>query len=291
MLNQQESMQRMLSMEPALFAEMMGTIENQVMALMLRSGRPCASSKAILFDPNFTMVRSGQVVQFDGASFQSWADQNFSFGSSLTPIRWNRSVQKIPRAELLKLGGIWIGNYLLIKQVLPAGEYLSLSDSQHFGRCFFDRDVTISTLFEPGQGSRVWMSITPMEAFTCRAGIEAAVGSVVVGGLGLGWQLEQILKKSSVTHVTCVDLNGDLLGSIGVELQRKYCDRLKLVKGNVWRYLKQHEFDSYIIDIWPEFFQAGRDPKFKALKKRWRSSSKVIWGWGDQQMTADLLNR
>ncbi len=35
----------------------------------------------------------------------------------------------------------------------------------------------------------IWMSLTPMEMMTQRSGVQAARGTVVIGGLGLGWLL------------------------------------------------------------------------------------------------------
>ena len=56
--------------------------------------------------------------------------------------------------------------------------------------------------FSPGtdQGYRVkwgaaWMSLTPSEMATQRPGVQKAQGTVVIGGLGLGWLLRKVCEK------------------------------------------------------------------------------------------------
>ena len=51
----------------------------------------------------------------------------------------------------------------------------------------------------------VWMSLTPNEMISQRDGIEAAKGTVVIGGLGLGWFLRKVCEKESVDRVIVVD--------------------------------------------------------------------------------------
>jgi spermidine synthase len=55
------------------------------------------------------------------------------------------------------------------------------------------------------------MSMTPAEMLTQRSGVQAAEGTVVLGGLGLGWLLRKVCEKQSVERVIVVEQSQELL--------------------------------------------------------------------------------
>ncbi len=95
-------------------------------------------------------------------------------------------------------------NLSYAKVLLPKGVGIQISAANDFygdgGRAYFDDDINVPVLSYNRHGSwDVWMSLTPMELWTQRSGIQAATGEVVIGGLGMGWLLRQVAKKKSVT--------------------------------------------------------------------------------------------
>ena len=57
----------------------------------------------------------------------------------------------------------------------------------------------------------VWMSTTPMELESMMPYIEAARGSVVIGGAGLGIYMANVLKKKRVKKVILIEKNDEVL--------------------------------------------------------------------------------
>ena len=119
------------------------------------------------------------------------------------------------------------GNYGYANRILPSGTSLkfSLSPSRE-GKVKFDGDVVIPTLFDlGGPFPEPWMSFTPMEVITQRPGIRRAHGTVLVGGLGLGWFLRKVHDRPEVERVILVESCGELLDWYGDDV----CGRLPKV--------------------------------------------------------------
>lgn len=169
------------------------------------------------------------------------------------------------------------------------------------GLLFFDGPVRIPILFEQmgeadGFTQRVWMSVTPMEMLTQKAGITMASGRVVVGGLGLGWFLKEIADKKDVREIVVVEKNRQLLEWISPRLCEKYPQVAAKVKewvpADIYDFMKfdlqhrnagspswhQHDDTKYLLDIWPKFGDADHDPAFAAFYKG--LGKKRLWGWG-----------
>ena len=88
-------------------------------------------------------------------------------------------------------------NYLYSNRILPAGQRLGLAlGPLQEGTVEFDGDAVIPMLFDlTEERPNPWMSLTPQEMITQRPGIERACGTVMVGGLGLGWFLRKVHDK------------------------------------------------------------------------------------------------
>ena len=76
--------------------------------------------------------------------------------------------------------------------LLPKGEVLPTCLGARAGHVVFDDDVVIPTLWR-GTNDQVWMSLTPMEVLSQRPGFAHAKGSVMIGGLGMGFTLRAAL--------------------------------------------------------------------------------------------------
>ena len=59
--------------------------------------------------------------------------------------------------------------------------------------------------------------MTPAEMLTQRSGVQAAEGTVVLGGLGLGWLLRKVCEKPSVERVIVVEKSQELLDWYGTD--------------------------------------------------------------------------
>ncbi len=173
-----------------------------------------------------------------------------------------------------------------VNHTLPATHPLSILQNKRRGEVYFSADAVTPVLCEklPGEKKpRVWMSITPAECLTQRPGIRRAKGRVVIGGLGLGWFLNEVCLRPSVTEVILVEKEEALLDWLLPVIQEKYpaTTRVRYVCDDIYEYMNQdvtmHAGTRYLLDIWSSF--GGCDRKFYEWKKRLTPGQ--LWGWGD----------
>jgi hypothetical protein len=135
-----------------------------------------------------------------------------------------------------------------------------------------------ATRDERAKWGEVWMSMTPAEMLSQRRGVQAAEGTVVLGGLGLGWLLRKVCEKPSVERVLVVEKSQELLDWYGMDLCQRYRKVSDVICDDVYNQIGQHGAKvKYLLDIWPTFGQAQGDGRFKGLKRKLK---KRLWGWG-----------
>lgn len=173
------------------------------------------------------------------------------------------------------------GTYRYANRILPARQQLSLSLSPaKEGTVEFDRDVVIPTLFDlREQKPEPWMSITPQEIITQRPGIRRASGTVMVGGLGLGWFLNKVHDRDEVERVILVESSQELLDWYGSNV----CDQLPKVTdvicGDVYDQIGRFGAKTkHLLDIWKRYGECLLDERFCWHKRRYRH----VWGWGQE---------
>lgn len=162
------------------------------------------------------------------------------------------------------------------------------------GHLRFDGPVHMPILAKPDHYDgrlRVWMSLSPMEVMSQMNGLNLAEGNVLIGGLGMGWLTQRVLQKPGVTLVTQIELDPDILKFFGEPLKEEYGSRISLIQADVWDYLfpeqdvydilnpRFRQFDTILLDIWPGYTDARRDPNFKKLKEL----HPRIWAWGEEK--------
>lgn len=167
--------------------------------------------------------------------------------------------------------------------ILPKGEPLSTFQGTKRGQVWFDGDIVIPALFR-GLPRKVWMSTTPMEAFTLRPGVRKAKGRVVVGGLGLGWQLRALAQKKTVKEIWVHERERDLCDWYGHRLVSEISEEagkpIHLICGDAYK-ADFEACDAVIFDIWPSYREARYDKGWQTLKKEIARRGLVAWGWGD----------
>lgn len=98
-------------------------------------------------------------------------------------------------------------------------------------------------------GGSLVMSDTRMERVTNFEVIDKANGRVLIGGLGLGLLLRNMLEKDEVTEIVVVELSQDVIDIVAPV----YTDpRVKILQGDIdeWRPDKDEKFDTIYFDIW-----------------------------------------
>lgn len=180
------------------------------------------------------------------------------------------------------------GNFFYCHRVLPAGTPLMIAQNRRRGRVWFSTDIIVPILAAKCSGelrirsSTTWMSLTPMEMLTQRKAILLAKGTVLIGGLGLGWLLSKVCAKPSVRKVIVVEKNKWIFDKIGSRLRELLPEvRNKVtdwICDDVYNHVGKHGEDTrHLLDIWPNY--GGCDSRFYECKK----TVKHIWGWGDYE--------
>jgi len=189
------------------------------------------------------------------------------------------------------------GTWAYSNRVLPHPIPLPSFDNETF--TFFDGNVVIPSLsdlwksregepFDPKQMTEkqrfiegaVWMGLTPAEMLTQRSGIRMAKGKVLIGGLGLGWFLEEVCKKDEVEEVVLVERSQELLDWYGYRLCQAQPKVKDVICNDVYAVVDRFPDHQYLLDIWPVFhgeFGAVGDRRLADLRLR---APGRVWAWG-----------
>jgi hypothetical protein len=148
------------------------------------------------------------------------------------------------------------------------------------GTVRFDGDVVIPTLFDLTSGfPDPWMSTTPKEVITQCPGLQRAHGTVVVGGLGLGWFLSKVHAKPEVERVVLVEHCRELLDWYGHDICGKLSKVTDVICGDVYGQIGRFGSKAkYLLDIWMDYGECLHDEQFL----RNRRLFKHVWGWGQE---------
>jgi hypothetical protein len=177
------------------------------------------------------------------------------------------------------------GSFSYSNRILPAGTSLSLSiSSSRQGKVEFDGDVVIPTLFDLTTGPipDPWMSSTPKEMITQRPGVLRASGTVVVGGLGLGWFLRKVHDRPQVERLVLVEASRELLDWYGHDLCARLPKVTDVICGDVYDYVGRFgPRAKLLLDIWKDYGECLLDERFSEHKRLY----KHVWGWGEEAMS------
>lgn len=138
--------------------------------------------------------------------------------------------------------------------------------------------------FEPGRYTQLWhdrrgliMSDTPAERWDHLPFVRAAAGDVLMSGLGLGMCLGAILKKPTVTSVTVLEIESDVINLVSPSYTDK---RLMIIQADArkWEPLKGKRFGAVWHDIWDDIC-GDNLPEMHSLNRRYgrRAAWKGCW--------------
>lgn len=178
------------------------------------------------------------------------------------------------------------GGFLYREVKLPARGKLACSSGKRRGEVCFDDVVLIPQVHEvlPSKRTELWMSHTPNEVMTLRPGTRLAKGHVVIGGLGLGYQLIQVAKKKSVKRITLIERSQELVDWILPRVLEKMPRDIPVdvVVGSVFEELPKLTADVALIDVWEDM--TGCQGYHKKSAHRLRNEALgigTVWCWGE----------
>jgi hypothetical protein len=242
------------------------------------------------WDPNF---KFGPSYTFNADQFEAWVQQALPQAKGLKVVGGTD-------VDAVKKHGLHIGgDYYLYNRRVPTHirctpsflDWRRKPWTERFGlKMFqagrriayarFDRATAVPILSDVNVIDRPWMSLTPNEILTQRAGVRRAKGNVFVAGFGLGWFTREILKRKKVKHVTVVEVHEGVIEKLAEPLVAENKKRLTVIHDEAWHYLKttRKKFDSYLFDIWAGWPNAHYDRDFQNFKREHKGK---VWGWGD----------
>ena len=178
---------------------------------------------------------------------------------------------------ILSKNGRWMYRHM----ILPKGEKLTCCQGRQRGSVLFDGRTATPMLNKMIPDTdrwerHPWMSLTPMEHFTLRGGTRLAKGKVIIGGLGMGYQLWCIAQRKQVTEIIIIEQSADLLAWIRPQIKTllpKNAPPIKFKIGDARSLIPKMEADRALIDIWPSY-GGNTFPHCPNIGK--------VWCWGSQ---------
>lgn len=176
--------------------------------------------------------------------------------------------------ELLYEGQKKKGRFIYTNKLLPKGEPIEIYKGRREGGVKFDDDVKFPAIFENKvEQNNPWMSLTPNELMTLRSGTRRAKGHTVVAGLGLGYQLLEVMKRDKVKEVTLVEKEQDVVDLVLPKLEPKLPKKpLKIIVGDAYQEVPRLEADVALIDIFGTYGWNTFDYPCPGIP--------IIWCWG-----------
>lgn len=111
-----------------------------------------------------------------------------------------------------------------------------------------------------------WMWDAKEDKLSQQFAIDACRGKVLVGGLGLGYIVEELEKKGDVTEIIVVERASEV-----IELVWKYLnvDKARIIQADIFDYLKETEdsFDYIYLDVWSKLTKAVYETTVLPLRK------------------------
>ncbi len=146
---------------------------------------------------------------------------------------------------------------------------------------FFETEFPFPAVLE---NDRIWMTITPNEIETMRGAVDQAVGNVLTFGLGIGYYAYMISEKETVTRITVVENNDNMIQLFNRCLlpQFKNAQKIRVIQADAFEYAQQHlsteKYDFVFTDLWHDVSD-GIDMYLKMKKYEKESPGTTFMYW------------
>lgn len=235
-------------------------------------------AKATTWDPNGKWAK---YQTYTAESFEEWQPKIFH---DIEPVK------AVYPEDVLKSGhyimsddGLWFA----CRKILPRGANLSVFKTNNLhtkGSVMFDGDLPITNLHFRNKPDGAWfeapmMSFTPMEVRSLNLGTRLAKGHVVLGGLGLGYQLVEVSKRKQVTKITLVEKSQSLFNLVWPRVKSLIANghEVNIIIGDVYEELPKLTADVALVDVFRNF---GHNGHYRNQLKKTCPNIKGIWCWG-----------
>lgn len=146
---------------------------------------------------------------------------------------------------------------------------------------YFDQAFAYPAVLQDG---REWMTVTPNEIATMEAAIAAAHGHTAAFGLGLGYFAFMASEKESVSRVTVIERDPDVIALFERHIlpQFPHCGKIHIVRADAFDYAKRQlerdGADFAFVDLWHDVSDgAPMYLKMKALETHAPGTQFAYW--------------
>lgn len=127
------------------------------------------------------------------------------------------------------------------------------------------------------------MSITPMELESQSIGIHQAKGHVAIFGLGMGWAAAATALNASVTAVTVVEADAEVIAlhrelDIFSQIPTECREKLQIVHGDAFAWKPSQPVDLLMPDIWLPLVSDGRVEEVRRMQDNVQANGIYFWG-------------
>jgi len=137
------------------------------------------------------------------------------------------------------------GRVRLKRKPYPRGFY-NMEGVRGYDYFTVKKPIPITSLIVDRQ---TWMVDDPLHWYGMQDLANAAMGRVLVAGLGLGLVIHALEANEAVTAIDVVEIDEDVIGLITPLIKMK---KTRIINIDFWRYLYKTEenYDTFILDIW-----------------------------------------
>lgn len=120
----------------------------------------------------------------------------------------------------------------------------------------------------------VWMTDAEYEWRTNQSAVSAAVGDVLIAGLGIGFILRPMLAKAGVSSITVIERDADVIALVA-----PHFPSVRVIEADAYTWTPPKKaFDCVYLDIWQNVPNADDWEDIKRLKRKYRAALRK-GGW------------
>ncbi len=194
-------------------------------------------------------------------------------------------IEENPYYQSIQFEDVVAGRYTLGHNSYAKYELFQCDLKEIAGMLFIPRLATFDHRFKyPAimEGNETWMSVTPGEIITMKAGIEHAKGRVLTLGLGMGYFAFMASQKDEVSCVTIIEQSEEVIRLFNTHIlpQFPHADKITVIKADALDYMKGLEGDIYDYcygDFWIGTMDYVPYLKLRAIATKFQKMQMEYW--------------
>lgn len=171
-----------------------------------------------------------------------------------------------------------IGNWKIVnsKNVLAPGYFKGLQMVENLSALLRKRR-------DGSDGWDTWMSISPSELESQELGCRYAFGHTVIMGLGMGWIAINAALRPSVSRVTVVELDPEVIDLFSLSgaadtIPEAARNKITIVKANALEWTSNGKVDFLYADIWLSLDEPETLEQVRRMNENLKPDAVYFWG-------------